>query len=56
LIKLFEAVVLNRLPDTTGFFYGSDADDFYKQNDKFFVQDAKKALADGMRVFYNSWW
>jgi len=54
--RLFEAVVLNRLPDTTGFFYGSDADDFYKQNDKFFVQDAKKALADGMRVFYNSWW
>jgi len=53
---LFKDVIFNRLPDTTGFFYGGDADDFYKQNDKFFVQDAKKALAKGMKVFYSSWW
>jgi len=54
--KLFEAVCLGRLPDTTGFFYGDDADDFYKQNDKFFVADALKAIAKGMKVYYTSWW
>jgi len=53
---LFEAVVLNRLPDTTGFFYGDDADDFYKQNDKFFVKDALEAISKGMKVYYSSWW
>ena len=54
--KLFEAVCKGRLPDTTGFFYGGDADDFYKQNDKFFVKDALEAISKGMKVFYSSWW
>jgi hypothetical protein len=54
--KLFEDVCFNRLPDTTGFFYGSNADDFYKQNDKFFVEDARAKIKAGKKVFYNSWW
>ena len=54
--NLFEDICLNRLPATTGFFYGSDADSYYKQNDKFFVADAKAKIAEGKKVFYNSWW
>ena len=53
---LFEAVVLNRLPKTQGFFYGSDADSYYKGTDKAFISDALKAIAKGKKVFYNSWW
>lgn len=45
----------NRLPPTTGFFFGeSSADD--KPLDLEFISRARVALAEGKRVFYNSWW
>jgi hypothetical protein len=58
------------LPETAGFFFGQDSyfwenedgepypenDYFYKEQDIEFVQEAKKALTDGHKVFYNSWY
>jgi hypothetical protein len=44
------------LPDTSGFFFGSDADDHYRENDLKFVREAKAEAFLGLRVFYNSSW
>ena len=58
------------MPDTGGFFFGDDSfsweDDngndfkgnnyYHKEKDLQFIKDARKALADGKKVFYNSWW
>ena len=59
------------LPDTGGFFFGDDSfswdedDDgnklpegeyFYKKDDLQFIKDARKALKEGKKVYYNSWW
>ena len=54
--SLFADIVLRNLPSTTGFFYGSNADDHYYYQDKFFVKDALEAVAKGMKVYYSSWW
>jgi hypothetical protein len=44
------------LPSTSGFFYGSDADDYYKGTDLAFVEDARSKIEAGKKVYYNSWW
>jgi hypothetical protein len=44
------------LPATSGFFFGGDSDDYYREQDLKFISNAKKMLADGYRVVYNSWW
>jgi hypothetical protein len=58
------------LPETGGFFFGDDsfewADDegnppaqgdyYYKQDDVKFIRLARKALQEGKKVFYDSWW
>lgn len=44
------------LPSTTGFFFGSDSDDYYKEKDLEFIQKAREALDAGLVVEYNSWW
>jgi len=49
-------VRMSILPDTTGFFYGNDSDDYYKGTDLAFVKDAKAKIDEGKKVFYNSWW
>ena len=54
-----------RLPYTTGFFFGTDSygdsdskavpyDDF--ETDRKFIADARRALREGRKVFYTSWW
>jgi hypothetical protein len=44
------------LPETSGFFFGSNADaDYYKQ-DLEFIKTARAELFLGLRVFYNSSW
>ena len=64
--------VVNRkvMPETGGFFFGSDSFDwedddgnkpkegdyFYKETDLQFIRDACKAIRDGKKVYYNSWW
>ena len=46
----------NRLPPTSGFFFGEGADDYYKQDDLKFIQEARAEMFLGLKVFYNSSW
>jgi hypothetical protein len=49
-------VIAGTLPDTTGFFFGKDADDHYKEQDLEFIKNARAELFMGLKVFYNSSW
>tara|TARA_R110000803_G_C11778403_1_gene296265 strand:+ start:24 stop:386 length:363 start_codon:yes stop_codon:yes gene_type:complete len=53
---LEEAVVNGNLPETSGFFFGSGADDHYKSYDLEFIANAREAIKDGFKVIYSSWW
>lgn len=53
---LQEAINNSGLPETQGFFFGNDSDEYYKEQDNKFIQDARKALDKGMTVEYSSWW
>ena len=58
------------LPETGGFFFGDDSFDwedgdgnkpkdgdyYYKDIDLQFIEDARKAIQKGKKVYYNSWW
>lgn len=58
------------LPETGGFFFGDDSFDwedddgnkpkegdyYYKVIDLQFISDARKAIYDGKKIFYDSWW
>jgi len=58
------------MPDTGGFFFGDDSfswdgeageklpegDYYYKATDLSFVKKARKAIKEGKKVYYNSWW
>ena len=50
------AVNERRLPATSGFFFGSDADQHYYENDLEFIRNARAELFCGLKVFYNSSW
>ena len=68
--QLEAEVVEMTLPPTCGFFFGNDSfewekddgspheegDYYYKQNDMQFIADARNAIAEGKKVFYNCWW
>ena len=63
-IEQLEAHVENKsLPETGGFFFGGDSyaeyenpDWGYKETDLEFIGLARKALQEGKKVFYDSWW
>jgi hypothetical protein len=44
------------LPETQGFFFGSNSDEEYKEEDLEFIRKAKADLFLGLKVFYNSSW
>ena len=44
------------LPDPSGFFFGRNADDEYREDDLKFVREAKAEAFLGLKVFYNSSW
>ena len=44
------------LPGTSGFFFGTDADDHYRDQDLKFINEARAEITRGWRVFYNSSW
>jgi hypothetical protein len=54
--RLEQAVREGNLPSTAGFFFGNEADDFYKDADLAFIRNARAELFSGLRVFYNSSW
>jgi hypothetical protein len=43
------------LPPTEGFFFG-ESDGSETEDDLAFIAKARKALADGLTVFYYAWW
>ena len=49
-------IISGGLPETTGFFFGEDSNEFYYDNDLEFVKNAKAEIFIGLRVFYNSSW
>ena len=63
-------IVDKKLPETGGFFFGHDSFDwededgnpfpkgdyFHKKTDLKFIKDARKAIAEGKEVYYDSWW
>ena len=53
---LEEAVKNASLPETGGFFFGSDADEHYEEEDLQFCEYARKLLAEGKTIYYSSWW
>jgi hypothetical protein len=54
--KLEQDIRNKKLPDTSGFFFGNDADDHYREHDLKFVREAKAEAFLGLKVFYNSSW
>jgi hypothetical protein len=68
--ELEDAIINFELPESNGFFWGSDSyfwtdennephadnDYWYKESDLQFVKDARKALEKKHRIFYSSWY
>jgi len=53
---LEESLDEEALPETAGFFFGSNADDHYAEQDREFIREARAAIKQGYTVIYNSWW
>jgi hypothetical protein len=49
-------VIAGTLPGTSGFFFGDNADEHYKEQDLEFIRNARAELFMGLKVFYNSSW
>ena len=54
--QLETAVVRGELPPTSGFFFGDNADEKYKEQDLKFIQYARKAIENGKHIYYCSSW
>jgi hypothetical protein len=54
--RLEQDVLSGSLPETTGFFFGDDSDEYYRDQDLEFIKNAKAELFVGLKVFYNSSW
>ena len=57
-IEQLEAVVVNdELPETHGFFYGSDSrhDEYQKEKTLAFIKEADTLLSKGEKVYYSAW-
>ena len=47
---------LNGGEDTEGFFFGSNADEYYREQDLAFCEWALEEIEEGNEVIYDSWW
>lgn len=54
--ELERAVTHNQLPATSGFFFGNNSDEHYRDSDLEFIKNARAELFFGLKVFYNSSW
>ena len=58
-LEMLELVVASAmLPETGGFFFGSDSRfcDHYKEQTLQFIEEAREYLVKGWAVAYDSWW
>ena len=53
---LEESLDEEALPETTGFFFGTDSSIHYAEQDREFIREARAAIKQGYTVIYNSWW
>ena len=53
---LASTIIERKLPETTGFFYGDNADKHYRLEDLEFCVKALGYINKGKRVYYSSWW
>ena len=53
---LEESLDEEALPETAGFFFGTDSSDHYAEQDREFIREARAAIKQGYTVIYNSWW
>jgi len=53
---LEDALDSKELPQTSGFFFGSNSDDHYEEQDREFIAQARDAIKQGYTVIYSSWW
>jgi hypothetical protein len=56
IIRLEYDITYEEMPITQGFFFGSDSDKHYREQDLKFCKDANEALDKGLAVYYDSWW
>ena len=54
-------IIVNKsLPETSGFFFGEDSyaeyEEWYKEEDHNFLEEAIRRLGKGHKVYYGSWW
>lgn len=60
ILEIEKAIKNRELPETSGFFFGNDSyddyNDYYKDTDITFIEEAKKALNEGYVVFYTCSW
>jgi hypothetical protein len=54
--QLEEDIKNERLPSTSGFFFGDNSDDYYRTQDLEFIRKARAEIFTGLKVFYNSSW
>lgn len=54
--ELERAVTHGQLPGTSGFFFGENSDEYYRESDLEFIKNARAELFLGLKVFYNSSW
>ena len=56
-LDALEATLDNEaLPETQGFFFGENSDDYYVEQDRDFIVSARAAIDKGYTVVYSSWW
>ena len=53
---LEESLDEEALPETAGFFFGTDSSDHYAEADREFIREARAAIKKGYTVVYSSWW
>lgn len=53
--ELERVIDAGELPETTGFFFGESCPE-HEQEDREFLKLARSAIANGLVVFYDSWW
>lgn len=53
--RLEKDILENRLPHTDGFFFGESRSGI-NEKDLEFIKLSREAIAEGERVFYDSWW
>ena len=53
---LEESLDNEALPETTGFFFGTDSSIHYAEQDREFIVQARAAIKQGYTVVYSSWW